>query len=352
VRPIPKRLGGKAGATVSALIASIVLSGLGGAAADENNGRPSYVKKAAYTSFKDWNLKAENIVPFGHNPLYFPLKAGHRHIQERPDHPDGRYRKETEVLNETEDFDVAGIGKFKTAVIMEHEYVDGVLSGRTRHWFAMDKATNSVFSFGEVSWEIDEHKRPHFSEAWRAGDPDGEGISQPGMLMPGTVAAGARYVFEGSNFKDLGVAEIVETGIKITVPAGTFEGCVKVHEQSLQNVSDVTERVLCPVVGAVLDSSDGKLVASSALPPDHPGSNVSSFGTFLSNTITYQPPVPKISSDQAVHIALKTIPGRATGMKIERKRGKYVWSVEIMTPDHGEKDVFVDIESGDVVGTD
>jgi len=36
---------------------------------------------------------------------------------------------------------------------------------------------------------------------------------------------------------------------------------------------------------------------------------------------------------------------------IERKRGKMVYVVEIQTPD-GEKDVFVDIKSGQIIGTE
>jgi uncharacterized membrane protein YkoI len=66
----------------------------------------------------------------------------------------------------------------------------------------------------------------------------------------------------------------------------------------------------------------------------------------------HTPPVAKVSGDQATQIALKTIPGQATSVKIERKLGKNVYVVEIKTASEGEKDVFVDIESGDVVGTD
>jgi uncharacterized membrane protein YkoI len=45
------------------------------------------------------------------------------------------------------------------------------------------------------------------------------------------------------------------------------------------------------------------------------------------------------------------MPGKATDVKIERKLGKNVYVVEIQTS-RGEKDVFVDIESGKIVGTD
>ena len=60
----------------------------------------------------------------------------------------------------------------------------------------------------------------------------------------------------------------------------------------------------------------------------------------------------KITEEQASVIALKAIPGKVTGVTIEKKRGKNVYVVEIMSETQGEKDVFVDLVSGKVVGTD
>lgn len=65
-----------------------------------------------------------------------------------------------------------------------------------------------------------------------------------------------------------------------------------------------------------------------------------------------QPSAAKITEAQATKIALERIAGKVTDVKIERKRGKNVYVVEIQTPDAGEKDVFVDIVSGKIVGTD
>lgn len=62
-------------------------------------------------------------------------------------------------------------------------------------------------------------------------------------------------------------------------------------------------------------------------------------------------PAAKITSEQAKKIALEQIPGKVTDVTIEKKEGKNVYVVEIQTP-NGEKDVFVDIESGKIVGTD
>ena len=46
------------------------------------------------------------------------------------------------------------------------------------------------------------------------------------------------------------------------------------------------------------------------------------------------------------------MPGKVTGVVIEKKKGKTVYVVEIMTEKKGEIDVFVDIVSGKVIGTD
>ncbi|WP_114972315.1 PepSY domain-containing protein [Rhodoferax ferrireducens] len=60
----------------------------------------------------------------------------------------------------------------------------------------------------------------------------------------------------------------------------------------------------------------------------------------------------KISEEQAKAIALKKMPGKVTDVAIEKKRGKTVYVVEVMTESQGEKDVFIDMQSGAVVGTD
>jgi uncharacterized membrane protein YkoI len=320
--------------------------------AGEIKDEPRWKNPKDYSSAKDWNLKGENIVPHGINPLYYPIVPGHKHVHERPDHPDGKYRKETVVLDATEDFDLPGIGKFKTAVVQEEEYLDEVLTQRALNWFALDKTTNSVYVFGEVSWEINEEGKPIFAGTWRAGEPDGPGtVAEPGLLMPGTFTVGGRYIFDGSRTMAYGGSENMEAGVEFTVPAGTFKNCVRVREQGLLNLQDITDKIWCPVVGVVFDTSDGKLVVSSALPKDNPASDVSSVGKLRDRPLKYTPPVAKISGDQATKTALALIPGKVTSLKIERKRGKNVYVVEIQTP-NGEKDVFVDIESGQVVGTD
>jgi uncharacterized membrane protein YkoI len=63
-------------------------------------------------------------------------------------------------------------------------------------------------------------------------------------------------------------------------------------------------------------------------------------------------PAAKITEEQAKKIALERIPGEVTDVAIEKKHGKNVYVIEIQSPQQGEKDVFVDIETGKIIGTD
>jgi uncharacterized membrane protein YkoI len=60
-----------------------------------------------------------------------------------------------------------------------------------------------------------------------------------------------------------------------------------------------------------------------------------------------------LSQDSASKIALKAVPGKVTDVVMEKKLGKHVYVVEILAQeDSVETDVFVDIATGEVVGTE
>ena len=182
------------GAGISALLAvALSVVALASTSAEELRA----LKQSDYSSARDWPLEPGNIAPHGRNPLFFPLLPGHKHILERPDHPDGQFRRETAVLDQTEPFDVPGIGKFETAIVQEEDFVDEELVQRAQLWLAIDKTTNSVHAFGQVTWEVDEGK-PIITGSWRAGEPSGSTAAEPGLVMPGILALGGRYVLSGS----------------------------------------------------------------------------------------------------------------------------------------------------------
>ena len=59
---------------------------------------------------------------------------------------------------------------------------------------------------------------------------------------------------------------------------------------------------------------------------------------------------PKITKEQAGEAALKALPGKVADVAIEKKKGKNVYVVEVVASDGSETDVFVDLESGLVLG--
>ena len=82
-------------------------------------------------------------------------------------------------------------------------------------------------------------------------------------------------------------------------------------------------------------------------------SNLRSSGALLvGEGFAETPAGAKVSRDQAIEIALKQVKGRATSVEVEQKLGKLVYTVEVTTPNGDETDVFVDVASGEVVGTD
>lgn len=303
-----------------------------------------------YSSAKDWKLKAANLVPWGQNALFFPLKAGHKHILEKPDHPDGAFRKEVQVLDKTEPFELPGVGAFKAAIIQEDEFFDGRYSKQTLKWAAFDKVSHNVYFLGEISWEVEDEGNRVFDHTWRAGEPDSTGNADPGLWMPGTFKVGARHIIDGSKGETLAGVQNLEKGVSTTTPAGKFEQCVKVREQGLVDTKHKVEQIWCPKVGLVSDSAEGHLIASAALPK----TDIASFGKFhREKPASAMAAPPKVSQQQATEIALKAVPGRANNVTVERKKGKKVYVVEVISSVDGvETDVFVDTESGDVIGID
>lgn len=62
--------------------------------------------------------------------------------------------------------------------------------------------------------------------------------------------------------------------------------------------------------------------------------------------------VLRVTREQAIASAMKVVPGRVTSVDIERKGGKVVYVVEVQTPGGDETDVLIDVETGEVLGTE
>lgn len=314
-------------------------------------------KKTKYSSAVDWNIKAENLQPRGVNPYYLPLLDGSSYVFEEPNFSDegdeGHYRKEVRVLDETEPFDIPSYGgKFNCAIVEEKEFLNGKQFTKSHNYYCIDKVSNNVYVFGETAWESASRESADMSdtvsESWRAGEPDDYGMTEPGLIVPGSYFLGAKYIIDGAEGLAFVGGENVESGLTISTPAGTFPDCVKTREYDLIDLEDApTEKIYCLNVGIVSDTSDGKLVEATALKSYTPRAMPAPPAEVPAKA------APKITEEAAIEIALKKVPGDVTDVGIEKKLGANRYVVEVQAAADGtETDVIIDMETGEVVGTE
>jgi hypothetical protein len=187
--------------------------------------------------------------PRGENP-YFILQPGYQLIFEGEE--DGEtIHLEITVLNKTETIDLPEIGEVRTRVVEEVETADGELTEISKNFFAICKQTNDVYYFGEEVDIYNEDGTITHEGAWRAGEPDEDGVAEPGIIMPGTFLLGSRYYQE------------LADGIAL----GTFTDCVQVIETTPLEPGSESEKIYCPEVGLTVDNSL-ELIQHSFIEPD------------------------------------------------------------------------------------
>ena len=191
----------------------------------------------------------------GQNP-YFILKPEYQLVLEGEEEGE-TVRVEITVLDETETINVPEIGKVKTRVVQEVETTDGELTEISRNFYAICGRTNDVYYFGEEVDIYNEDGTITHEGAWRAGEPDEDGVAEPGIIMPGTFLLGSRYYQELAEGIALDRAEHTEMGLEITVPAGTFTDCVQVIETTPLEPGAESEKIYCPEIGLVQDGVIG-----------------------------------------------------------------------------------------------
>ncbi len=199
----------------------------------------------------DFRLEDCEFKTKGENP-YFILKPGYQLVLEGEEEGE-TLRVEITVLDETETIDVPEIGEVKTRVVQEVETTDGELTEISRNFYAICDRTNDVYYFGEEVDIYNEDGTITHEGAWRAGEPDENGVAEPGIIMPGTFLLGSRYYQELAEGIALDRAEHTAMGLEVTVPAGTFTDCVQVTESTPLEPDAGSEKIYCPGVGLTVD---------------------------------------------------------------------------------------------------
>ena len=116
------------------------------------------------------------------------------------------------------------------ACVVVHETVarNGRIAEDDYKWLAQH-ANGAVWCFGAAARETSPGGRISTEGSWEAGVKG----AQPGILMPGHPEPGKPFRQEYLYNVAENMAQIVATNETVTVPAGTFSGCVKTREWSM-----------------------------------------------------------------------------------------------------------------------
>jgi hypothetical protein len=175
------------------------------------------------------------------NP-YFPLTPGTTLVYEAKT-PEGLERVSVTVTHTTRV--VAGV----TCVeVHDVETRDGELIEDTLDWFAQDRDGN-VWYFGENSARIEGALIVSVDGSWAAGV-DG---AKPGLIMKAhpTVGDFYRQEFFAGTAEDLGA--VVSLNESVTVPYGSFDGCVKTEDTTPLEPDALENKYYAPGIGVVLE---------------------------------------------------------------------------------------------------
>jgi hypothetical protein len=164
------------------------------------------------------NIDPANFTTRITNP-YFTLASGMVRITKGT--KDGVPQTHTTVVTSATKV-IAGV---RTVVVRDKVTTNGALSELVTDWYAQDKRGN-VWYFGESTADYEKGVVTTTKGSWLTGV-DG---AKPGIVMPANPVPGPSFY---SEFRP-GVAEdkgqVLRTGIKLTVPYGSYDGVVLIRD--------------------------------------------------------------------------------------------------------------------------
>jgi hypothetical protein len=179
----------------------------------------------------------------GRNAFWIPLVVGYE--AEFEGEEDGEViGLVITVLDET--YVVDGV---ETRVVQEYETADDEIVEISRNYVALCEETGSIVYFGEDVDIYENGQVVSHDGAWLAGI-DG---AEPGILMPGTVLLGSRYMQEIAPDVALDRVEHLSMDETVETEAGTFEGCLLVEETTPFEPGHISLKLYAPGVGLVVD---------------------------------------------------------------------------------------------------
>jgi hypothetical protein len=181
------------------------------------------------------------------NPRDFVSRVSNRYFRLTPGAiftfekriPAGTERSEVVVTREKRR--VMGI---LTTVVRHTTWVNGQLKEISRDWYAQDRRGN-VWYFGE---EVDNYENGRLKDhagSWEAG----VNGAKPGIVMLNDPLVGLTYRQESYKGHAEDAGAVVALNRTVTVPYGTFRGCVQTRNWSNVDRAENEYKYYCPQVG-------------------------------------------------------------------------------------------------------
>lgn len=155
---------------------------------------------------------------------------------------------ETVVVEVTSDTRV--VNGVTATVVRDRVYLDGELIEDTADWFAEDEKGN-VWYLGEDSKEIENGQVVSTEGSWEWGV-DG---ALPGIIMWSDPAAHVGEAYRQEFYEDEAEdwGKVVALDQEVTVPYGTFSGCVQIEEWNGLESGGHEQKYYAPEIGIVLE---------------------------------------------------------------------------------------------------
>ncbi|HEX6739262.1 MAG TPA: hypothetical protein VF310_13370 [Vicinamibacteria bacterium] len=198
-------------------------------------------KDGTATKGSDWRDRFEvdraDLLPTGNNP-YLTMQPG-RVL---------KLRKGVDTLTVTILPGAQEVDGVRVGILEERETKGGQLAEISRNFFATDRNTGDVYYFGEDVDNYRDGRIVDHESAWRAGVAG----ARFGLMVPAAPAVGQRFYQEIAPKVAMDRVEVVSISETVTVPAGTFEGCLHLRETTPLE-GDVSHKYYAPGVGLIKD---------------------------------------------------------------------------------------------------
>ncbi|MCB9868640.1 MAG: hypothetical protein H6836_06430 [Planctomycetes bacterium] len=155
--------------------------------------------------------------------------------------------KEVETTRITVSDKTTMVGDYECVTVRDVVSVDGEVHEDTIDWYAQDQAGN-VWYLGEIAKNYEDGLLDNLDGSWRIGK-DG---AKPGILMLAQPKVGVTYREEFLPNEAEDLATVVSLNETVTVPAGTFRGCVQTRNFTPIEPGVEERKFYAPGIGVVL----------------------------------------------------------------------------------------------------